>query len=206
MLLLLGAGNVLGQNADQNSSGPTKNDFRLRVIEPMEGATVTGSSIRVTVGNSIEQPLQKSSSTRTSDMPNPSFRIYLGNTLKGELKRDENVLTIENVSVGSQRLVVEALNPSGEIIARKEVNFQTVASSSPVELAAIPTAEKRPAASRPVAEAVPAPAPALAPAPEPVPTLDATTLPKTASSAPRAGLAGLALILAGVLVSRKAKR
>jgi LPXTG-motif cell wall-anchored protein len=131
-------------------------------------------------------------------MPNPSFRVYLGNMLKGEMKRDENVLTIENVPAGSQRLVVEALNSSGEIIARKEVSFQTVASSSPVELSAIPTAEKRPSASRPVAEAAPAPAP--------VTTLDATTLPQTGSSAPRVGLAGLALILAGVLVSRKAKR
>jgi hypothetical protein len=201
-LLLLGAGNALGQNADQNSAGPTKNDFRLRVIEPIEGATVTGSSVRVTVGNDIEQPLQKSSSTRTSDMPNPSFRVYLGNTLKGELKRDENVLTIENVSAGGQKLVVEALNSSGEIIARKEVNFQTVASSSPAELSAIPTVEKKPATPRPVAEA----APAASPEPAPATTLEATTLPQTASSAPRAGLAGLALILAGVLVSRKAKQ
>jgi hypothetical protein len=204
VLLLLGAGSVLGQNADQNSAGPTKNDFRLRVIEPLEGTTVTGSSVRVTVGNGIEQPLQKSSSTRTSDMPNPSFRVYLGNTLKGELKRDENVLTIEDVSAGSHKLVVEALNPSGEIIARKEVNFQTVASSSPAELSAIPTAEQKPATSRAVVEAAPAAPPA--PAPAPATTLDATTLPQTASSAPRAGLAGLALILAGVLVSRKAKR
>src|SRR5262249_57875118 len=38
---------ALGQNADKNSAGPTKNDYRLRVVEPAEGATVTGPTVRV---------------------------------------------------------------------------------------------------------------------------------------------------------------
>jgi hypothetical protein len=215
LFLLLGASNVLGQNADKNSAGPTKNDFRLRIVEPIEGATVTGSTVRVTVANGMPRTLQGSS--RTNDMPNPSFRVYLGNTLKGELKRDDNVLTIENVPVGSQKLVVEALNPSGEIIDRKEINFQTVASSSPAALSSIPTTEPKPAASseqKPAASSAATsttttnPPPVIEPAPAPAPatSLKAKTLPKTASSAPRAGLAGLALVLAGLLVSRKATR
>lgn len=209
--LSLGAGYVLGQNADQNSAGPTKNDFRLKIVEPIEGATVTGSTVRVTMANAIQQSLQGSpqkGSARTSDMPNPSYRVFLGNTLKGELKRDDNVLTIENVPVGSQKLVVEALNASGEVIDRKEVNFQTVAASSPAALSAIPAPEQKPAAPpAPVmSKTTTYPPPAAEAAPAPAATLEANTLPRTASSAPRAGLAGLGLILAGVLVSRKAKR
>ena len=209
--LLLGTGYAIGQNADQTSAGPTKNDFRLKIVEPIEGATVTGSTVRVTMANAIQQSLQGSpqkGSARTSDMPNPSYRVYLGNTLRGELKRDDNVLTIENVPVGSQKLVVEALNTSGEVIDRKEVNFQTVAASSPAALSAIPAPEKKPAApaAPPAMTSTTANPPAAEAAPAPAATLEANTLPRTASSAPRAGLAGLGLILAGMLVSRKAKR
>lgn len=190
--LTLAAGPALGQNADQNSAGPTKNDLRLRIVEPLEGATIVGSSVRVTLSNSLPRTTQESSGT--SNMPNPSFRIYLGNTLKGEIKRDDNVLTIESVPVGSQKLVVEALNPSGEVIDRKEVRFQTVAATAAPATATIeappaPPAPPAPSASAPVA------------APEPTAALQ--TLPKTASTAPRAIVAGLALIVAGMLVFRK---
>ena len=203
MALLLGAGLALGQNADKNSSGPTKNDFRLRVLEPVEGGTVVGTTVRVSVANEVPQPTQEA--TGTNNMPNPSFRIYLGNTLKGEIKRDENVLVIDNVPAGSQRLVIEAMNSSGEIVDRKEINFKTVpAISAAVESSTPRTTELRPmpysappsapkAVAPPAHESVPAPAPDVA----------MSTLPHTASSAPRAALAGIALILAGLFVSRK---
>jgi hypothetical protein len=196
VFLLLAAGLVLGQNADKNSAGPTKNDVQLRIVEPVEGATVVGSSVRVIVANRLPRTEE---STGTANMPNPSFRVYLGNTLKGELKRDENVLTIENVSVGSQRLVVEAMNSSGEVIDRKEIRFQTVATSPATASSSTPMTEQKPTsyAPPPVASA---PEPVAAPAPEP---MTAKALPQTASAAPRAALAGLALILAGLLVSRK---
>src|ERR1700693_4377126 len=116
MSLLLGAGLAFGQNAGNKSAGPTKNDFRLRVIEPVEGGTVTGTAVRVTISNEVPQPTQEA--TGTSNMPNPSFRIYLGNTLKGELKRDENVLTIENVPAGSQRLRIGGVDFRGGNVAR----------------------------------------------------------------------------------------
>ncbi len=193
MALLLGAGLALGQSADKNSAGPTKNDFRLRVIEPVEGGTVVGSSVRVSVANEVPQPTQEA--TGTSNMPNPSFRIYLGNTLKGEIKRDENVLTIDNVPAGSQKLVIEAMNSSGEIVDRKEINFKTVPATSETAASSAPTE------LRPVPPSAPPSAPkAVAP---PAPAIAMNTLPHTASSAPRLGLVGLALILAGLLVPRK---
>jgi hypothetical protein len=198
MSLLLGAGLAFAQNAGNKSAGPTKNDFRLRVIEPAEGAIVTGTSVRVTVSNEVPQPTQEA--TGTSNMPNPSFRIYLGNTLKGELKRDENVLTIENVPAGSQKLVIEAMNSSGEIVDRKEINFKTVAATSEAVSSSAPATELKPMAH----SAPPAPpVREVASAPAPAPAIDRSTLPHTASSAPRAALAGIGLILAGLLVSRK---
>ncbi len=194
--LLLAAGLALGQNADKNSAGPTANDVRLKIVEPADGATIVGSTVRVTVANSLPRTTQES--TGTANMPNPSFRVYLGNTLKGELKRDENVLTIENVSVGSQRLVVEALNSSGEVIDRKEIRFNTVAAGS-TTASVVSTSEQKPTMETPPAAEVAA-APVTT-APEP--NVAARTLPQTASAAPRVGLAGLALIIAGLAVSRR---
>ena len=204
MSLLLGAGLAFGQNADNKSAGPTRNDFRLRVIEPVEGGTVLGSTVRVTVSNEVPQPTQEA--TGTNNMPNPSFRIYLGNTLKGEIKRDQNVLTIDNVPAGSQKLVIEAMNSSGEIVDRKEINFKTVPATSASVSSSVPATELRPMPSSappsaPMASAPPAREVVTASAP--APAIDMNTLPHTASSAPRAGLAGFALILVGLLVSRK---
>lgn len=202
LLFLLGAGNALAQNADPNSGGPTKNDYRLRVVEPLDGATITGSTVRVTVANAL--PPSLSGTSRTSDMPNPTYRVYLGNTLKGQLKRDENVLTIDNVAVGDQKLVVEALNVSGEVIGRKEINFRTVASTSSAALPSAPAAEEKPPASSSsyAATTTTTSAPPVvqsAPVPEPA------ELPQTASSAPRTAFAGLGLIAVGLLAARKSK-
>ena len=74
------AGLALGQNADPNSAGPTKNDYRLRVVEPAEGAMIKGDSIQVVVDlrpfpevgaerrdvNSMPRPRVESSSTTTT--------------------------------------------------------------------------------------------------------------------------------------------
>lgn len=210
MSLLLGAGLAMGQNAGNKSSGPTQNTFHLRVIEPVEGATVVGTDVRVTVSNQVPQPTQEAKGT--NNMPNPSFRVYLGNTLKGEIKRDENVLTIDNVPAGSQKLVIEAMNSSGEIVDRKEINFQTVPAGTAVASSSGPTTVLKPIPSPAppiVAQAsVPPEPPAppareIAPAPAAAPALDMTRLPQTASSAPRVAFAGIALVLAGLLVSRK---
>src|ERR1700693_919806 len=49
MALFAVAGMVVAQNADQNTGGPTRNTLQLRLIEPAEGATISGDSVRVTV-------------------------------------------------------------------------------------------------------------------------------------------------------------
>jgi len=195
-LWMFAAGLAFGQNADKNTSGPTKNDFRLRIVEPLENATVVGSSVRVIVSNSVPRTTQES--TGTSNMPNPTFRVYLGNTLMGEIKRDDNVLVIDNVAAGSQRLVVEALNTSGELIDRKEIRFQTVAQMPVAVSPMTPPADAQSAMDSPSAQ------PAAASEIPAVRTADTayepSEIPRTASSAPRAALAGVGLILVGLLI------
>jgi hypothetical protein len=205
MSLLLGAGLAFGQNADNKSAGPTKNTFRLRVVEPVEGGTVVGSTVRVTVSNEVPQPAQEARGT--NNMPNPSFRIYLGNTIAGEIKRDENVLTIDNVPAGSQKLVIEAMNSSGEIVDRKEINFKTVPATSAAVASSTPTTEMKPMAPRtaelkPMPSSPPPSAPKASAPPAPIERdVMPATLPHTASSVPRIAFAGFALVLAGFLVS-----
>src|SRR6185503_18514105 len=70
------AGLALGQNADPNSAGPTKNDYRLRVVEPAEGAMLKGDSIQVVVDL---RPFPEVGSERrdVNSMPRPRVDIFL---------------------------------------------------------------------------------------------------------------------------------
>jgi LPXTG-motif cell wall-anchored protein len=189
LALFVMAAVALAQNADQNTGGPTKNTLKLTLTEPLEGATITGTVVRVTVGyNPYAFGAGQGTHFGEANFPQPRFDVYLDNTLKTTLKGTEsNVATIENVPPGSHKIVVVALNVSGEIIDRKEVN--------------VTTAELRMAKEVP---REPAPIPAYEPAPPPAP-VEATTLPTTGSHAPKLALAGFALIACGLLLARKAR-
>ena len=207
-----GASVALAQNADKNTAGPTKNDYRLRVVEPASGAVVTGPTVRVVV-DTRTMPEVGGERKDSDSMPRPDVQVFLDNEVKGTLKAEQNVLTIDNVPAGEHKLVFVATNRSGEIIDREEVPFRS-------ELA---TSAR--AASAPPAPAAPAPAPApayRAPAPAPAPETQAhqaapppsmsthetrtaettSTLPKTASADPLLVVGGLALIAAGLFVRR----
>src|SRR5712692_4112509 len=121
------AGASLAQNADKNTGGPTKNTLRLRLTEPAEGATISGRSVRVAVDYN-HRAFGTAQGTRfgEANFPQPRFDVYLDNTLKTTLKGTEaNTATIENVPPGSHKIVVVALNVSGEVIDRKEVGITT---------------------------------------------------------------------------------
>lgn len=190
------AGMVFAQNADQNTGGPTKNTLRLTLVEPAEGATISGSTIRVTVGYN-HQAFGANEGTRFGDanFPQPRFDVYCDNSLKATLKGTEsNTTTIENVSPGNHKIAIVALNVSGEIIDRKEVGVVTTTA---------------------MAETVPAPAPAAAAPPAPAPRAyepvsappapAEPALPHTASSSPRLALLGIALVAGGLLHGRKTR-
>jgi LPXTG-motif cell wall-anchored protein len=220
---LLIAGVVSAQNADPNTGGPTKNTLRLRLVEPREGAEITGSSIRVAVDYN-KTSFGEGQGTKFGDRnyPQPRFDVYLDNKLQETLKGGEkNVVEIMNVPPGAHKITVVAKNVSSEIIDRAEVSVTNVAGASTAEASTTTTSDQ---------PAVAAPAP-VAPAPEPPSTTvdtsrssmtssttststapaapDTTTtstsdnLPRTGSNAPAAALLGATLLAAGVYVSRR---
>jgi LPXTG-motif cell wall-anchored protein len=194
LALFVMAGAALAQNADQNTGGPTKNTLRMTLAEPAEGAAIMGSLVRVAVGYN-HNAFGTGQGTRfgETNFPQPRFDVYLDDTLKTTLKGTEsNVANLENVLPGSHKVTVVALNVSGEIIDRKEVNITT---------SAVPIAESRRHVAREVPRE-PAPMPVYEPPPAPI---EATALPKTGSESPKVALAGVALILCGLLLARKVR-
>ena len=193
------AGLAVAQNADQNTGGPTKNTLKLRLVEPLEGASITGDSVRVAVDyNHDIFGTGQGTKFGEANFPQPRFDIFLDNTLKTTLKGTEaNTTVLEAVPAGAHKIVVVAKNVSGEVIDRKEVKI-TTSPSVVVEAAPAPAPAPVQAYQPP-----PAPAPVNQPAPAPPAPVEAA-LPTTASSAPRIALLGLALVAVGLLVGRKA--
>ena len=201
------AGSLLAQNADQNTGGPTKNTLRLRLTEPVEGATITGSSVRVSVDWN-QKGFGQGQGTKfgEANFPQPRFDIFLDSTLKETLKGTEkNVTTVENVSPGSHKIVVLAKNVSGEVIDRKEVGFTTVAAESATTTMTTAQASERIERARRAACGRFAPAPEARTYEAPPPAPQERVLPKTASEAPLFAFAGLGLIGAGLLIGRKGR-
>jgi LPXTG-motif cell wall-anchored protein len=195
------AGAGLAQNADRNTAAPTKNDLRLRLTEPAEGTTITGSSVRVAVEyNRTIFGAGQGTKFGEATFPPAKFAVFLDNKLQQTLTAGEsNVATIDNVPAGSHKVVVVAKNISGEVIDRKEVNFQNV---SAVAASTAPAP-----ASAPEAPPAPAPSSSYTVPPPSAPSAPETpsTLPKTASSAPSLAVAGLALALSGLLTRRRGR-
>ncbi len=200
------AGLSLAQNADKNSAGPTKNDLKIRVTEPLEGATITGTTARVAVDFDRTLYREQGGTDKGLDkFPPPSFDVFLDNDLKQSLRSGTNVATIDNIPPGQHKIVILAKNISGEVIDRKEVNITAVSATiaESTTTSKTSTIETAPAPAPAAPPPAPAPAPAYAP-PPPAPAAPIeTTLPKTASASPRMALLGLALVAAGLLVGRK---
>lgn len=192
-------GVALAQSADYNTGGPTANTLQLRLTEPAEGTTITGTQVRVGIAyNTSNFGEGQGTKFGEKDFPQPTFDVFLDNDRKATVKGSEqNVVFIDNVPPGAHKIVVMAKNVSGEVIDRKEVNITTV----PAVVVAV---EAAPAPPPPPA---PAPAPMIeAPAPPPPPApapMERETLPATGSAYPAVALAGLALVAVGLSLARK---
>ncbi|HEY3173001.1 MAG TPA: hypothetical protein VGK86_10560 [Thermoanaerobaculia bacterium] len=206
LVLAIGAfaGVALAQNAEYNTGGPTANTLQLKLLEPAEGATITGTQVRVGVSyNTHNFGQAQGTKFGEPNFPQPTFDIYLDNDLKKTVKgTDANVVFIDNVPVGSHKIVVMAKNVSGEVIDRKQVNITTVAAGEAAATTSTTTYEARTAPPPPPAPApvVEPPAPPPPPAPAPI-----EALPKTGTAYPRIAAAGLALALVGLSLARKAR-
>jgi LPXTG-motif cell wall-anchored protein len=203
------AGVALAQNANYNTGGPTANTLQLKLTEPAEGATITGTQVRVGIAyNTHNFGEGQGTKFGEKDFPQPTFDVFLDDALKQTVKGSEsNVVFIDNVPAGSHKIVVMAKNVSGEVIDRKQVNI-TVAPAVAAEAAPAPTtyaaAPPPPPAPEP-APAVEAPAPPPPPPPAPAMEMEHKTLPKTGSAYPQVAAAGLALAIAGLALARKGR-
>ena len=183
------SGFALAQNADKNSAGPTKNDYRLRIIQPVEGAAITGHRFQVVVDTEI--PGERDTRQDVNSMPRPDVDVFLDGAFQGTMRDEKNVIELENVKPGPHELVLLAKNRSGEIIDREVVHVTALAPKV--------AAPVRPVSAPPPAPAPPAPVYEPPPAPAPMATEE---LPKTATSDPLLAVAGVVLVLGGLAVRR----
>ncbi len=223
---------AIAQNADQNTGGPTKNDLRLRLTEPTQGQTISGSTIRVTVDYN-RQVFGQGQGTKFGEpnYPQPRFDVYLDNQLKDTLKGGEtNVATINDVPAGDHTIAVVAKNVSNEIIDRQEVKVTNTAAVASNETSNASTAStgsttgqtstmgttgttetnppsyaKGTETTMPSTETSSGSTASTSTANENPPSTTTSSMPKTASNAPLAGVIGLGLVAAGLLVTRKVR-
>jgi len=213
---------ALGQNADKNTSGPTRNDYQLGVVEPAEGATVTGSTVHVYVNTEVREQIGDPENPRrdVNSMPRPDVDVFLDGTLQGTLHAEKNVLDIQNVAPGPHKLTFLAKNRSNEIIDRKETHFSavtavaenTTTTTESTTTSSVSTEPPPPAPAPSTYSAPPPPAPApstYSAPPPPVPPASTYSappaMPKTASHDGELAIAGGALLLAAFWLRRSSR-
>ena len=192
LAILLVAAFAAAQNADKNSAGPTKNDYRLRIVQPVEGARITGDMVQVVIDRTI--PAERDAKTDVNSMPHPLIDVFLDDRFQSSMPGDTNVVDLQRVTPGPHTITILAKTMSGEVIDRKVIGFVAVAPPPPR-----PAVAEKPRAVEPP----PAPAPVYAPPPaEPPAPAAAQEMPKTGTSDPLLLVAGLGLLLGGVAVRR----
>lgn len=183
------AGLALAQNAKVVGGGPTANDYRIRLVQPLEGAKIVGTTFQVIVNTEIVG--QEDTKIDVNSIPRPGVIVFVDDERRGTMKDDNNVVTVDNVAPGPHKIVIEAINRANEIIDRKVVNVLVVSEPKPA-----------PVVQRYVPPPAPAPAPAPAAVPPAPPAPAPQTLPKTGTSDPLLAVAGLGLLLGGLAVRR----
>ena len=214
---------ALAQNADQNTAGPTRNQLKLRLTEPREGARITGSTIRVAVDyNKTSFGEGQGTKFGEKNFPMPFFDVYVDNTLKQTLRGGEaNVAVITDVPAGNHKIVVMAKNISNEVIDRAEVNVvnaEATAAATTTDATASPTGQISTDDANRGASTSSNSTDTTSPSSSSMPSRSYDTrnqsdttasrsnsMPRTASNAPEAALLGLALVAGGLLVARRAR-
>ena len=184
------------------SNAPTDKDYRMKIREPLPGATITGTDVTIVLGEPFVPSGQGVNEKEQRAMLTPTFQIWIDGKNLGNVPTGNNVFTAHDLSYGPHKIVVVAKNVTGEVVDRKEIGVTTVAAAS---TAGISTANPppQPQAQQPEPAAAP-PQPATAPPPpEPAPAPAPSTLPQTASSYPDLAAAGLGLLAAGIALRRR---
>jgi hypothetical protein len=211
MLVVAGVASLaFGQTPEsRQSASPTSNQYRLRIMEPAEGAIVTGRTVSIVLAPL--PPLPEGTSVNPAerkDALRPTFQIWVDGKDYGNLPSNQNVFTATDLAFGPHKIVVAAKNNAGELIDRKELSFSTVetASTATASQPVAPAPSEAPVMAGEPSDR-PAPAPVIPPAPPaPATTTYSTsneTLPTTATAHPSAALGGLVLVALGLALRRR---
>jgi len=186
---------ALAQAPDSiQSNAPTSRSFRMKVLEPAEGATIQGTEFNIVLGNPPATPPGTAVVPKErQDSLTPTYQVWIDGKDFGKIPIGQNVLRVTGVSTGPHKIVIAAKNTAGELIDRKEIGVTTTTV----------VAEVRESAAAPAPAYVPPPAPEPAAPAQPQYTTESPTLPKTATSYPLAALAGAVLVAAGALLRRR---
>jgi LPXTG-motif cell wall-anchored protein len=206
LLAVLALGTAVSALAQVHSNAPTDKDYRLVIVSPSNGAAITGTDMTIVLGQPSLPSGRSVSEKERKDVMMPAFQIWVDGKDYGNLPAGQNVFTAHDLSYGPHKITVAAKNTAGELVERKEINVTTVTASSMTTQPQ--TDQVQPAAAPPAAVAAPAapePVQAQAPAPAPAPRASAplASLPQTATSYPAAAVGGLALLIAGLALSRR---
>ncbi len=125
--LALALATMLGRAFAENFGGTAADragDERIHVLAPLEGSTVSDSTIRVAFevskGSNKAGPRRKAS--------RPEIYVFLDDILRAKTTDWQTELKLDGVTPGSHEVVLFIKSPTGAIIARKEVHFAAVAS------------------------------------------------------------------------------
>jgi hypothetical protein len=178
----------------QQSNAPTSNSFRIKVLEPVEGATIEGQNFNIVLGLPRTTPpgTAVSSDERKASLT-PTYQVWVDGKDYGNLPIGQNVVNVQGVPTGPHKIVIAAKNTAGELIDRKEFSVTTIEPR-------IAEVRQEPAPP-PAPVPPPAPAPAYVP-PAPAPEPESPTLAKTATRYPVAAVCGLVLLGVGILLRR----
>jgi LPXTG-motif cell wall-anchored protein len=189
---------ALAQQPGGWGAAPTSSDFRLRVLEPKEGASIVGKEITIVLSQPDSQTGKPFKDAEAKGVMTPIYQIWIDGKDFGNLPSEQNVFTARDISYGPHKIVVAAKNAAGELVDRKEINVTTLAASGVGTATAETTAMNPPASRQP-------PPPPSRPAPETAPSQASlpASLPKTGTSYPAAAAAGLGLLVIGLALRRR---
>ena len=187
------------------SNAPTDKDYRLKIREPQEGATITGKDLTIVMSEPFVPSGPGANEKAQRAMLTPTFQVWVDGKDYGNLPNGTNVFTAHDLSYGPHKIVVVAKNVTNEVVDRKEIRVTTVAAAETTAATVSNIPPPQPVETTAAAPPPPAPVervqPAPPPAPEPAPMPE--TLPQTASSYPGMATAGMLLFGAGLALRRR---
>ena len=117
--VLLFAAAITARGQDAARPGP---GYRLRVWEPVEGATLTTTAVRMRI-ELAPRAAETTPAPNATPTPRPQVDLFLDGAPKGTLGDRESTVVLEQVAPGTHTLLVTASDSSGAVVERKEVHF-----------------------------------------------------------------------------------